>query len=1219
MGINTNLIARYLLQNDVNDVLGVYDGVNDGAVFDGDAAFFAGGSSQDNIKFNSLVNIFDGSRQYTISGWLKTTSTGVSYDSGIFTGVDYGVEAYSCTGIQLLSGTGKLKILRGDQSSSNNVSTSIDYNDDIWHNFIIWYDGISLHLRVDDSEEISVLSSLSATNHPIIAGMHYDVSQNGGEYGGYLTNIRIYNEVKDASFRTELFEEGWSPSTKGFGTAVLTSTASATRSYPVVNTGSGRYGKLTGDTYVINSDAHTISLGDNDKIDTQLQLPSNSSWILFEVYDVEGVEGDVGYSRWTDNVSNVAADLISFQDIVDRDPDITNYKCSALHFTGGGTTVDVYAGTESASIVLTEEGEPYSPSGNWLITSKPTLPTPALLNITTIDDENDHQIQVLSLSSQQVDLYDVGQKTVVHSLTGTDVILNVPNTNDARQYRVYSDNRVTTQVKFLGVAMHSICNFIDAATITSLADLYADGTHVSEFTWVGDCNATTIENAWTNCGLGDFPIESFPNCTNYTRAFRGTTGNIPSLDISGSTQHQFIFEGSTATVGDVYFGDVTDTFQVFKDSDCVLGDLYMPNVTGASRMFENASSSVGNIYSPLVEDFSYAFYKSSLTIASLDDSSGTNYAFAFSYFTGPTVPPLDFTNITNGYTGWDRTFQYCDADLLGLDVSGLPAVNNLLRELNGDAPPVIDVSSATNVANIFWKYFGTGDIPALDFTSVTGWDFMTGAFFEVTAPIVSIDTAGCTLMGGLFGSYFGDIIPEIDTAANIDFSSMFASCSAEVPIIDTSLGQYFSYMFSNYSGPYVPDLDLRGAANTVTSGPNSMFQYVTCPLGSINTTGCKYMRSFFLRYKGDSLPEIDTSSVLWGDTFFQECTASIPVGFTTSSFTEVTQMFYSYSGGDIPALDFRNVVGDDIRRVFQYCTESIASLDITGLTDIGYLFQGYGGPAVPSVDTSSATNWDYTFSQCSAQLPSLDTSSLQSCGWMFHSFTGGIIPALDFRGASVFSYPFMQCASEITSLNISGQSNISNLFYMYYGSSVPAVDTSSAVTAVGTFQYSTCDVDSFDASNIQNMNRMFEAAGGDISNLSCDSCLSMEATFKNFTGTLSNITNTGGITSFRDLFAYSYIVDIPLFDTSGGTDFHAAFYYLYSATKIPPFNTSNGLDFSYMLNHCAVLECVGAIDTRNATNTGAMFQYSYALVHPTSAEINDLISVNRALYSYSCP
>ncbi len=111
-------------------------------------------------------------------------------------------------------------------------------------------------------------------------------------------------------------------------------------------------------TYTTDEADKTLTLGSDGEADTSFTLPPSSAWLMVEVYDVEDVSGDIGYTRYTDNVTNVTATMAAVRTIAISE--YTNFKITATHYNGDDTA-DLYTGDESTALSLSSEGAEFTP------------------------------------------------------------------------------------------------------------------------------------------------------------------------------------------------------------------------------------------------------------------------------------------------------------------------------------------------------------------------------------------------------------------------------------------------------------------------------------------------------------------------------------------------------------------------------------------------------------------------------------------------------------------------------------------------------------------------------------------------------------------------------------------------------------------------------------------------------------------------------------------
>jgi len=127
-------------------------------------------------------------------------------------------------------------------------------------------------------------------------------------------------------------------------------------------------------TYTTDSVNKVITFGTDGQADTEFILPTDSSWILIEVYNVEGVAGDVGYTKWSSNTYNISTRIASARTTALAE--YTTFDIVCTYYKGTGYA-DVYRGDEATAMALASGDTDimYTPSGtNWLITDTREAP-----------------------------------------------------------------------------------------------------------------------------------------------------------------------------------------------------------------------------------------------------------------------------------------------------------------------------------------------------------------------------------------------------------------------------------------------------------------------------------------------------------------------------------------------------------------------------------------------------------------------------------------------------------------------------------------------------------------------------------------------------------------------------------------------------------------------------------------------------------------------------
>lgn len=125
-------------------------------------------------------------------------------------------------------------------------------------------------------------------------------------------------------------------------------------------------------TYSLDEANKVTTFGTDGQADTSFVLPAATPWLLLEVFDVEEASGDIGYQRYTTNVSNISGYMVSTRAIAAAE--YTIYKIVATHYYGDGTA-DVYFGDESNAMSIYKSGTPFTPpTASWKMSADVVSP-----------------------------------------------------------------------------------------------------------------------------------------------------------------------------------------------------------------------------------------------------------------------------------------------------------------------------------------------------------------------------------------------------------------------------------------------------------------------------------------------------------------------------------------------------------------------------------------------------------------------------------------------------------------------------------------------------------------------------------------------------------------------------------------------------------------------------------------------------------------------------
>lgn len=146
---------------------------------------------------------------------------------------------------------------------------------------------------------------------------------------------------------------------------------------------------LTG-TYTTDATNHTLTMGADGEADTGYTLPSSTSWLLVETYDIDGTAGDLGGTWFQDDVADVDTDLTAYRAIntaLVTATTYTSFKMKATLFDG--TDAKVYEAT-NATAFPAEASPTYTmtswtpPTGTWKISDTLVAPENEVNLIDTI-------------------------------------------------------------------------------------------------------------------------------------------------------------------------------------------------------------------------------------------------------------------------------------------------------------------------------------------------------------------------------------------------------------------------------------------------------------------------------------------------------------------------------------------------------------------------------------------------------------------------------------------------------------------------------------------------------------------------------------------------------------------------------------------------------------------------------------------------------------------
>ena len=165
--------------------------------------------------------------------------------------------------------------------------------------------------------------------------------------------------------------------------------------------------------------------------------------------------------------------------------------------------------------------------------------------------------------------------------------------------------------------------------------------------------------------------------------------------------------------------------------------------------------------------------------------------------------------------------------------------------------------------------------------------------------------------------------------------------------------ELFSYLLGKKSGGgggggadlsdyFQPSIDYEGFEAMVKKIPDT------------TTVEGTDLTSAFVKYKGTTIPLLDTSNVLIMTSMFNGCTNLITIPLlNTSKVNNMTSMFYNCSSlKSIPLIDTSSVVAINMGNMFTNCTslETVPVLNTSNITSMNNVFNGCTSLSDTSLD-----------------------------------------------------------------------------------------------------------------------------------------------------------------------------------------------------------------------------------------------------------------------------
>lgn len=222
VNLTDGLVAHYLLNNNTDDSHGTYDGTPSGGVdFQGDMAKFDG--VDDYIDCGLIATIIPNS--FTLSLWFTTPPSfgvaGVMFNGRNY---DYRATKYLLKGYMRVASTGVLDMLLRNNAntwsgseSTKQLAVSTLYNivytwDETTSTQKVYLDGIILpnYTKVGTGDFEYVDGKFNIGRHVYLDSQGPTEFSNS-YFTDNISNVRVYNEVKDQTFIDVLYAEGYYP------------------------------------------------------------------------------------------------------------------------------------------------------------------------------------------------------------------------------------------------------------------------------------------------------------------------------------------------------------------------------------------------------------------------------------------------------------------------------------------------------------------------------------------------------------------------------------------------------------------------------------------------------------------------------------------------------------------------------------------------------------------------------------------------------------------------------------------------------------------------------------------------------------------------------------------------------------------------------------------------------------------------------------------------
>lgn len=252
-------VATYMLNGDATDVSGNYNGTESNISYNtgkyGGGAVFNGSNAYIDLPL-STSSLFDGKNTLAVSFWFKTTTTA---RQRMFT--DYAQSSRNC---DITIDGGNIEVVTDYGSTSDTYTSSLTYNNNIWHNIIVSLNQSANQrtIYIDGSLVDTITlptDSWNGSGQKVTLGAFYSSSSGYSQYfDGLIDQLRIYNSALDSTNASNIYNnEVQAPS--GGGSAAESSLSLTFGTPYTVTVGDGGVGGFSGSAIPTNGSNSVFS------------------------------------------------------------------------------------------------------------------------------------------------------------------------------------------------------------------------------------------------------------------------------------------------------------------------------------------------------------------------------------------------------------------------------------------------------------------------------------------------------------------------------------------------------------------------------------------------------------------------------------------------------------------------------------------------------------------------------------------------------------------------------------------------------------------------------------------------------------------------------------------------------------------------------------------------------------------------------------------------